>query len=86
MLREKPRLENELCSHPYVKNSPINIRDALYGVEPKLPRHITESRRGRRYTMWTWSLYPYICEYGIFHLGHLKVYLGADCSPGCSDR
>ena len=31
LLRNTPGLENELCSHPYVKNAPINIRDALYG-------------------------------------------------------
>ena len=29
-MRENPDLENELSSHPYVKYSPINIRDALY--------------------------------------------------------
>ena len=46
LLRENPALENELSSNPYVKNSPINIREALYGEEPKLPRHITESREG----------------------------------------
>jgi len=28
---DNPGLQNELCSHPYVKHSPINIRDALYG-------------------------------------------------------
>jgi len=31
LLRENTGLENELCTHPYVKNTPINIRDALYG-------------------------------------------------------
>jgi len=31
LLRNTPGLEDELCSHPYVKNAPINIRDALYG-------------------------------------------------------
>jgi G:T-mismatch repair DNA endonuclease (very short patch repair protein) len=31
LLCDKPGLQNELCSHPYVKHSPINIRDALYG-------------------------------------------------------
>jgi hypothetical protein len=30
-LLQNPSLENELSSHPYVKNSPINIKDALYG-------------------------------------------------------
>jgi G:T-mismatch repair DNA endonuclease (very short patch repair protein) len=29
LLPNTPGLENELFSHPYVKNSPINIRDAL---------------------------------------------------------
>jgi len=32
------------------------------------------------------SLYPYICNYGKFPLGHPKVYLGADCPPDCLDR
>jgi hypothetical protein len=30
-LRDNPGLENELGEHHYVKNSPTNIRDALYG-------------------------------------------------------
>jgi hypothetical protein len=31
LLSENPDLDKELCSNPYLKNSPINIRDALYG-------------------------------------------------------
>lgn len=31
LLCENPDLQNELCLHPYVKNSPINVRHALYG-------------------------------------------------------
>jgi hypothetical protein len=31
LLRAIPDLEKELSLHPYVKNSPIYIRDALYG-------------------------------------------------------
>jgi G:T-mismatch repair DNA endonuclease (very short patch repair protein) len=30
LLRDNPGLAKELSSHPYVKNSAINIRDALY--------------------------------------------------------
>jgi hypothetical protein len=30
-LQNNPGLENELKSQPYVQNSPIKIRDALYG-------------------------------------------------------
>jgi G:T-mismatch repair DNA endonuclease (very short patch repair protein) len=29
LLRENPGIANKLSSHPYLKNSPINIRDAL---------------------------------------------------------
>jgi len=31
LLCDNPDLKNELCSHPYVNYSPVNIRDALYG-------------------------------------------------------
>jgi len=31
LMRDTAGLENELCSHPYVKNSPIKIHDTLYG-------------------------------------------------------
>ena len=32
------------------------------------------------------SLYPYICIYGNFPLGHPKAYVGADCQYDCLDR
>ena len=32
------------------------------------------------------SLYPYICKYGKLHVGHPKVYVGADCPPDRLDR
>jgi hypothetical protein len=31
------------------------------------------------------SLYPYICKYGKFPVGHPKLYVGADCPPECLD-
>ena len=87
LLSENPGLENELCSHLYVKNSPINIRNDLYGVEPKLLKHITESRKGRKiHYVDVTSLYPYICKYSKFSLGHTEVYVGADCPSDCLDR
>ena len=42
LLRNNPGLENELCSHPYEKNAPINIRDAMYGGRTEANKHITE--------------------------------------------
>ena len=32
------------------------------------------------------SLYPYICKYGNFPVGHPKVYVFVDCPPNCLDR
>ena len=47
ILRENRVLEIKLSSHPYVKYYPINIRDALYGVEPRPKRHTMELSRER---------------------------------------
>ena len=81
LLRNTPGLENELCSHPYVKNAPINIRDALYGVKPRLVKHYrVEDGEQIRYVD-VISLYHYICKYGKFPVGHPEVYVGADCPP-----
>ena len=46
LISENPGLEKELISHPYFRNSPLNIRDALYGVELRPQKHITKSNRG----------------------------------------
>jgi hypothetical protein len=35
LLLQNPGHENELISNPYVKNSPFNIRDVLYGGRTK---------------------------------------------------
>ena len=86
-MRNTPGLENELCSHPYVKNAPINIRDALYGgrTEASKTYYRVEDGKQIRYVD-VISLYPCICKYGKFPVGHAKVYVGADCSPDCVDR
>ena len=56
LLRQNPGLENELSAHPYVKISPINIRDALYGVEPRPQKHIAKLNRKKKSTMWMLSV------------------------------
>ena len=32
------------------------------------------------------SLYPCICKYSKYPVGHPKVYVGADCPPDCLER
>ena len=47
LLRDTPILENELCSHPYVKNSSINIHDALYGGRTEATKTLQRQEWGR---------------------------------------
>jgi len=56
LLCDNPGLQNELCSHAYVKHSPINIRDSLTGVEPRPRKHTTESSRGKKSVIWMLSV------------------------------
>jgi len=46
LLRNTHGLENELCSHPYVKNAPIN-RDALYGGRTEASKTLQSKGWGR---------------------------------------
>ena len=87
LLRNSLGLENELCSHPYVKNAPINNRDALYGdrTEASKTYYIVGDGEQIRYVDVV-SLYLYISKNGTFPVSHPKVYVGADCPPDCVDR
>ena len=73
LLRNTSGLENELCSAHYVKNSPINIRDALYGGRTEASKTYYRVKDGEkiRYVD-VISLYPYICKYGKFPVGPRK--------------
>jgi hypothetical protein len=65
ILAENPGLENELSSHPYLKNAPLNIRDALYGgrIEATKTHYRVKQGEEIRYVD-VISLYPYICKLG----------------------
>jgi hypothetical protein len=79
-LSDTTGLQNELCSHPYVKNAPINIFDALYGGRTEASKTHYRVKEGEEIEyVDVISLYPYICKYGKFFVGHPEVYVGADC-------
>ena len=87
LLRDNLELQKELGSHPYVKNSPINIRDALYGGRTEATKMWYKAKQGEEiHYVDVISLYPYICKYGKFPIGHPKVYVGADCPTDCLAR
>ena len=79
LLCDNPELKNELCSHPYVKYSPINIRDASSGGRTEASKTYYRVKQGEEiHYVDVISLYPYICKYGKFPVGHPKVYVVAD--------
>jgi hypothetical protein len=49
ILKKHPSLQ----TLPMVEQSPLNTRDALYGVEPKLCDSTTRLRTAKRSNMWT---------------------------------
>jgi len=73
-LCDNPGLENEICLHPQIKNSPINIRIAFYGGTTEDTKIYYRVKQGKeiRYGD-VISLYHYICKYGKFPLCHPKV-------------
>jgi len=52
LISQNPGLEKELCSHPCLKNSPLNIRDALYGGRTEATKTYYKIQQGEKLTMW----------------------------------
>jgi len=51
-LREYPGLDNEHCLHPYLKISPMNIRDALYEGGTEATKTYYRVNQAEELTMW----------------------------------
>ena len=85
LLRETSDLENELGSHPFVKNTPINIRDVLYGgrIEAKMWYKV---KQGEEIHYADIISLPFICKKGKFLIGHLRGYVGADFTHRLLDK
>jgi G:T-mismatch repair DNA endonuclease (very short patch repair protein) len=76
IVEEKP----ELLTHPIVQHTALNTRDALYGgrTEAICPYHTREGNETVQYCD-IMSLYPYVCKYGKFPVGHPKIHVGDTC-------
>jgi hypothetical protein len=55
-------------------------------VEQRLVRQIRVEEEEEIQYVHVIILYPYICKYAKFPVGHPEVYVGADCPPDCVDR
>jgi hypothetical protein len=74
LLRENPGLENELSSHRYLKNFPLNIRNALYGGRTEATKTYYRVKQWEKINnVDIINLYPYIYKYGKFPVGHPKL-------------
>jgi hypothetical protein len=71
----------ELRNNPLVEHAPLNTRDALYGGRTdsmSLHKKIEEGQETIEYCD-VMFLYPYICKYGKFPIGHPVIYAGDEC-------
>ena len=73
IIEQKP----ELLTHPIVMHSPLNTRDALYGgrTEALCLYHKIDENEMIQYCD-VMSLYPYICKYYKFPIGHPVIHVG----------
>jgi hypothetical protein len=77
VVEQKP----ELLTHPIVLHSPLFTRDALYGGRTEamcLHYKIEENEETIQYCD-VMSLYPYICKYFKFPIGHPAIHVGYTC-------
>ena len=76
ILNQKP----ELLTHPIVEKSPLHTRDALYGGRTEAMRlHYKASENETIQYDDVMSLYPYICKYFTFPIGHPIIHVGDAC-------
>jgi hypothetical protein len=71
---------SELLTHAIVRHSPLKTRDALYVGRTEAMR--LQYRIGKNETIEYCeeiSLYPYICKYFIFPIGHPVIQVGVRC-------
>jgi hypothetical protein len=74
---EKP----EFLAHPIVKHAPLITLNALYGGRTEAMRlhyKICEGKESVQYCD-VMSLYPYICKYFKFPIGHPTIHVGNAC-------
>jgi len=76
LMNQKP----ELLTHPIVEQSPLHNRDDLYGCRTEAMRlHYKASENETIQYVDVMSLYPYICKYSKFPIGHRFIHVGDVC-------
>jgi len=71
----------DLKKHPVVLHSSLNTRDALYGGRTEAMRLHYKAREGEETVQYVdvMSLYPYVCKYFNFTVGHPVIHVIDAC-------
>jgi hypothetical protein len=71
----------ELLVHPIIKHAPLITPDALYGGRTEAMKLHYKIREGKESVQYcdVMSLYPYICKYFKFPIGHPTIHTGNVC-------
>ncbi|KAJ8974544.1 hypothetical protein NQ317_000520 [Molorchus minor] len=81
MLKENEQLRDYTENHPLVASAPLNPREAFYGGRTgNTSKHYKCGPGEKIKYIDVCSLYPYVCKYGKFPIGHPKVFVGEECS------
>jgi len=69
---------DDFRAHPIVRHAPLNTHDALYGGRTEAMRLHYKIREGEKTVQYCdiMSLYPYICKYYKFPIGHPIIHVG----------
>ena len=79
-LKGNPEMEIYTKSHPLFNSTTLNPRDAFYGGRTGNIWEFYETKEGEKIKyVDVCSLYPFICKYGKFPIGHPQVIVGEAC-------
>jgi len=73
---------DDLRAHPIVRHAPLNTRNALYGGRTEALHLHYKIKEGEETVQYfdIMSLYPYICKYFKFPIGHPIIHVGDACA------
>ncbi|KAJ8953532.1 hypothetical protein NQ317_000050 [Molorchus minor] len=87
LLKENEEMRGYTEGHPLVAFAPLNPREAFYGGRTGNTFEHYKCKPGEKIKyIDVCSLYPYVCKYGKFPIGHPKVYIGEECSQLSLER
>ncbi|XP_055385241.1 uncharacterized protein LOC129614573 [Condylostylus longicornis] len=76
-----------LKKHPLVQHAPLNPRDAFYGGRTGNVYNYYNCKEEEKIKYINMcSLYPGVCKYGKFPIGHPQIYVGEKCCPYSDEK